>query len=248
MTLKVYRSLIISLAIASGFTTTAAQTVTSVQGKLFRRFEHGESNARLPEIILTLMLSSKPSERQRIEIRLCTNEPLPKALVTSRTDIFFLVELLRDGYGYSLSDLLLVRSRQCVGSTEQSKSIVEIWTLPTGAGLVPGDEVVTADRYNRLSLGEEFRPEDQQYLVAVRKLVERLRADSSSFGVINGYFYEQTSPALRRRLQEIESLLRRAGIARDRYLVQSIQWNDEVADPIVEPTKPRIYVLLTREP
>jgi hypothetical protein len=176
----------------------------------------------------------------------CSKKPLPFALATASADPFLVAKLLRDGYAYPSERVIFLRSEDCLSLKEPLRSVTEIWTLSEGASLPSYVEALKSNEARFVSLGK--RPANRgvrDYRVAMGELIKILRADPRSRGVVFGYFLEQPSPALRRRLREVTTIFQQSGLSSDRYLVRPMRWNDEVSTypPDSEPQFPSVFVI-----
>jgi hypothetical protein len=218
-----------------------AARVAEAQTRLFKRYERGGSYNRIIEDVLTLTIEVKPEQRTKVAVRVCSKQPLPFALVNATPDPFHIAELLVDGYAYSPSQVVFVRSEDCLGK-DPSAGVTEIWTLSHGASLPPHVEERKSSDVTRTALGK--RPADRgvrDYRNAVDELIKNLRADPTATGVVIGYIVRRPSPMLQRRLREVRRVLERSGLPPDRYLVRTMYWNDE--GPNSEPQYPSVFII-----
>jgi hypothetical protein len=211
------------------------------QTKLFKRYERGGSHNRIIEDVLSLTIEVKPEQRTTVAVRVCSKQPLPFSLVNATPDPFHIAELLIDGYAYLPSQVVFVRSEDCLGK-DPAAAVTEIWTLSQGASLPPHVEAKEANEAKRKALGRQ--PADRgvrDYRNAVAELIKNLRADPASTGVVIGYVVKRPSPTLQRRLREVRRLLERSGLPPDRYLVRTMYWNDDGPDS--EPQYPSVFII-----
>jgi len=223
-----------------------AQSDSEHVARLFKRYDPGAAYNRVTEDVLTLSLSVSAKERLRIAVRVCSKEPLPFALATAGADPFHMAELLTGGYGYTAERVIFLRSEDCLSAREPSRPATEIWTIPEGASLPSHVEALKSNQTRLVSLGK--RPANRgvrDYRTALQKLLQDLRANPNSFGVVFGYFLERPSPVLQRRLREVKRILEQSGLPSDRYLVRPMGWPDEVSTypPDSEPQYPSVFVV-----
>ena len=214
--------------------------------RLFKRYDRGAAYNRITEDVLTLTISVTAKERAQVAARVCSKEPMPFALATAGADPFHIAELLTDSYAYAPEQVIFLRSEDCLSAKERSEPVTEIWTIPEGASLPSYVEALKSNQAKLVTLGK--RPANRgvrDYRTAVSDLIKNLRANPTSTGVVFGYFLDQPSPLLQRRLREVTKLLELSGLPRDRYLVCSMRWNDEVSTypPDSEPTYPSVFVV-----
>jgi hypothetical protein len=221
-----------------------AQSNAKATARLFIRYEHGAALHRVTENVLTLILSVISEARTKVAIRVCSREPMPLALATAGADPFLIADLLVNAHAYLPERVLFLRSEDCLSS--EPKPVSEIWAIPEGASLPPHVEALKSNQVRFISLGK--RPADRgvrDYRAALQRLIQDLRANPASAGVVFGYFLERPSPVLRRRLREVTRILEQSGLPRDRYLVRPVAWNDEVSTypPDSEPQYPTVFVV-----
>lgn len=246
MRLKPYQCLFLLCVLLLSGLRTAGQSNAEATAKLFKRYEGVAGSNRLVEDVLTLTLSVSSKDRTAVAIRVCSKEPMPFALTTAGADPFRIAELLRDSYGYLPEQIMYLRSKDCLSSGDSAGAVTEVWTIPQGAALPPHVEALTSNQIRRTPLGKEQANRGvRDYKSALQNLIQDLRADPSSVGVIFGYFLERPSPVLRRRLREVTRTLERSGLPRERYLVRSKAWDDEVSTypPDSEPKYPSLFVV-----
>jgi hypothetical protein len=223
-----------------------AQSDSEQAARLFKRYDPGAAYNRVTEDVLTLSLSVKAKERARIAVRVCSKESLPFALATAGADPFHIAELLTGGYGYTAERVIFLRSEVCLSAKEPLRPATEIWTIPEGASLPSHVEALKSNEAELVSLGK--RPANRgvrDYRSAIGELIKNLRANSTSNGVVFGYFLKRPSPVLQRRLREVTKILEQSGLPPDRYLVRPMGWNDEVSTypPDSEPRYPSVFVV-----
>lgn len=211
------------------------------QTRLFKRYDRGGSFNRIIEDVLTLTIEVKPEQRTTVAVRVCSKQPLPLALVNANPDPFHIAELLVDGYAYLPSQVVFLRSEDCLGK-DPSTAVTEIWTLSQGASLPPHAESKKSNEAKRTELGKQQADRGvRDYRNAVDQLIKNLRADSAATGVVIGYFVKRPSPTLQRRLREVRRVLERSGLPPDRYLVRTMYWNDDGPDS--EPRYPSVFII-----
>src|ERR1041385_2830626 len=224
----------------------SAQSDSEHAARLFKRYDLGAAYNRITEDMLTLSLSIGAKERARVAVRVCTKEPLPFALTTAGAYPFHIAEWLTRGYGYTAQQVIFLRSEDCLSAREPTRPATEVWAIPEGAPLPPHVEALKSDEAKVVSLGE--RPANggvRDYRSAVLKLIDSLRANPASKGVVFGYFLRRPSPPLERRLREVARMLERSGLPPDRYLVRPLGWNDEVSTypSDSEPRYPSVFIV-----
>lgn len=74
-----------------------------------------------------------------VAVRVCSNEPLAKAVVLSGTKPLRVADYMSLYYRYAPERVLFLRSEEC-HSGAGSISTMEVWVVPQGAELPPADE------------------------------------------------------------------------------------------------------------
>jgi hypothetical protein len=240
---RTFLLLFVLLVAVNGSSRLAPQSAT--EAKLFKRYEQGAGYNRIIEDVLTLTIDVKKEERATVAVRVCAKQSLPLALVTANADPFHIAELLTNGYAYSFSQVVFLRSEDCLGK-EPSSNTVEIWTLAQGASLPAHVELLESSRAQRSSLGKSQAYRGvRDYRNAVDQLVKKLQSDPASTGVVIGFYLKRPSAGLQRRLKEVTRIFEHSGLSRERYLVRSLYWNDEVSTmpPESEPQYPAVFII-----
>lgn len=246
MRFKAHQCVLLTLILLLPGSRVLALGVPETTARLFKRYEGGGHEFRMNEDILTLSLSIGSKDRKTVAVRVCSKEPMPFALATAAADPFHIADLLIGGYGYSPEQVLFVRAGDCLSSKDPSRPATEIWAIAEGALLPPHVEALESNQIRLISLGK--RPVNRgvrDYRTALQELIQELRRNPVSVGVVFGYFLERPSPMLRRRLREVTRTLERSGLPPDRYLVRPQRWDNEVSTypPDSEPKYPSVFVV-----
>lgn len=201
---------------------------------------------RIAEDLLTLNLSIGSEARAKVAIRVCSREQLPFALATAGANPFLIADRLVNAYAYLPERVLFLRSEDCLPTGRQSELVTEIWAIPEGASLPPQIETLRSDQVRITPLGMARANRGMRdYRAALQKLIQDLRANLSSVGVVFGYFLKHPDASLQRRLREVNRTLARSGLPPERYLVRPRAWDDEVSTypPDSEPKYPSLFVV-----
>jgi hypothetical protein len=214
--------------------------------KLFMRYNDGAGYNRLLESVLTLVLAVDSKDRAKVAVRVCSTRPMPFALATAEASPFRIVEFLVAKHGYAPSQVVYLRSEDCLASEDPAGSITEVWTIPEGGSLPSHVEAYASGEVKLAALGTvEANRGVKDYEAAVQRLISELRNNPSTVGVIFGYYLARPSPALRRRLRDVKKTLEQSGLSGDRYMVRTKAWEDEVSTypPDTEPKYPSVFVV-----
>ena len=227
-----------------GFVVASVPTYGQEASRLFIRYEKGQAHNRVVESLLGLQRAAQLKKPESVAVRVCSKEPLAKALATAAADPFLIQEIL-NSYGYPQDKIMFLRSEDCL-SRELSRPATEVWTIPEGGALPPNVEAFKSDQIKLIPLGNKLgRDGMRDYKSAVIKLIDYLKIRPSATGLVIGYKLRRPSLALRRRMQETTRMLAKSGISRQRYLALVSYWPDEVSeyprDP--EPKYPNVSVL-----
>ncbi len=242
MRLKVRQLELLLLTLFLSVTPTRSEPQSTA--RMFIRYEQGQDYNRLGESLLALAHPIRTEDKASAAIRLCSQKPLAVALATATADPFLIVDRLR-AYGYPLDRIMFLRSEDCL-SRNQSQSVTEVWTIPEMAPLPSNVEAFKSSQVKLIPLGKDpGRLGMRDYKRALTKLIQRLRANPRSTGIIVGYTLGKTSPALQRRMREVRRTLQQSGIPSERYLVHLMGWPDEYSEhpPDPEARYPNVSVI-----
>lgn len=211
---------------------------------LFKRYENGAGANRIIEDVLTLTIAFEPENRSIVAVRVCSKQSLPLGLVTTSIDVFHVAELLTSGYAYTPDRVVFLRSADCLAK-EAAQNATEVWALSQASPLPAHAEKLLYSEAQRVALGkkEELRGGDRDYRSALDELIRALKLDSSARGVVLGFYRQKPGAAMKRRLKEVERILRLSGLPRDQYLVTLRPWNDESWEGDTEPRYPAVYII-----
>ena len=211
------------------------------------RYEGGAGDNEITEAAFRLTgLDLK--ERERVAIRMCSKEPIVRAMANAPANPFQAADKFVNGYAYLPEKVLFIRSAQCLSRKTPAITATEIWAIPEGASLPGYEEILTSNQVRLVRLGKVPAPSNRgvrDYRAAVRELIENLSRNPQNVGVVFGYFLEHPSPALRRRIREVTTSLEQSGLPRQRYLVRLTYWPDEVSTypPDSEPQYPSVFLV-----
>jgi len=166
-------------------------------------------------------------------------------LSTSAAAYGYVISILQGSYGYTPERVLFLRSEDCLGSN-RAIAATEFWIIPKGAALPSSVESIKSSQVQIDSLGTQRLTENARaYKAALQKLPTKLRAKPEAVGVVIGYYYNQPSLAMKRRLAEARKMLEQSGLPRDRYFVRLAAWTGEQAvdPPDPEPKYPSVFVI-----
>ncbi|MDQ2973925.1 MAG: hypothetical protein M3R69_00780 [Acidobacteriota bacterium] len=213
------------------------------QAKLVHRYERqcGYSCAQELAIDLGGVYGKSPSDT--VAVRFCSKEPLPLALFISAADYAYVSTILQGSYGYTPERVLFLRSEDCIGS-DKAVAATEFWVIPTGAALPTSVESIRSSQARIDPLGMDgLIGSARTYKTALQKLPTKLRANPEAVGVVVGYYYKQPSLVMKRRLREMQKMLERSGLSRERYFVRLAPSTGEYGDNDPEPKYPSVFVV-----
>ena len=178
-----------------------------------------------------------------VAIRICSQQPIPQALLQATANPFVAADLLVHEYAFPTSAVVYLFSRNCLPPGSERKSLTEVWKVAPQAMLPEHEAQLGFDQVAVIPLGkDDYHLGMRDYTEALRKLVPELKENPGAFGVIIGFYLEQPSPLLRRRVRASKQFLKTSRIKKTRYSVALEGWPDETSLE-VEPVYPSIYVL-----
>jgi hypothetical protein len=209
------------------------------------RYERGAGDNEITEAAFRLT-GLDPKQRERVSIRVCSKEPIVRAMANAPANPFQIADKFVNGYAYLPEKVLFLRAEDCLSAGKPSITPTEIWAIPEGASLPQHVDVLKSNQIKLVSLGK--RPLNRgvrDYKAALRELIENLRGNPHNIGMVFGYFLEHPSLALRGRIREVTRILKLSGLPRERYLVRLTYWPDEVSTypPDSEPQYPSLFVV-----
>ena len=233
-----------SLLFALLLTALPTQRDAPSEAQLFIRYEHPQAYTRIGESLQALSHPIRKDDRSLAAIRLCSKKPLAIALTTAVADPFLIAEILED-FGYPPARIMFLLSASC-SSPNQSRPATEVWTIPEKAQLPSNIDAFTSSQVKLIPFGKgQGRLGTRDYKRATTKMIQHLRANPLSTGIVVGYILHKPSPALRRSMREVTRTLEKSGLPRERYLVQLIYWPDEFSEhpPDPEAQYPNVSVI-----
>lgn len=231
--------------IVSGHVSFAQTKPGQEMARLIKRYEQPASQFRVVEDTVEIRLEQDASKRKLVAIRVCSNQPLDFAVFQAAIDPFETARYLKSYYAYPADKIFILRSEQCLGPRDSKTDAAEIWIGSSQESLPQSVESLRFDQVNRTSLGT--RPTNRgvrDYQAAVQNLIKRLHSNSESRGVIIGYYLEHPSPELRKRLHEVDRLLKQSDLPPDRYSVMVSQWHEgDSSKSKMEPRFPSVFII-----
>lgn len=191
---------------------------------------------------------SRRDDREAFAIRICSENKLLLAIPAAVVDPFQIIKIIRSRYAKpsEVPPIYLLRSTNC-GSTYVP---VEVWAVGKNGKLPAHIESYDYKRLRVQQLG--FNPSvcstgKIDHRTATKMLINKLRRDWNSFGVIIGYYDSSkgsADPDLRKRVEQARNLMERSGISRKRYSISYEIWHADDSECSAKPvTKPSIYFL-----
>jgi len=216
-----------------------AQSSTRSEAKLVHRYEERCGYSCAQELAIDLGGSFAKESSDTIAIRFCSRESLPVALSTSAAAYSYVITILQDSYGYTPERVLFLRSEACVGS-HAGITATEFWAVPKGAALPGSIETTSAKSVRIDSMTVKSR---RGYQAALKKLQDKLLADSQAVGIVVGSYYKTPSPLMKQRLRVAKEILARSKLPRGRYFVRLVSWTGEYSPGSPEPEYPNLFVV-----
>ena len=184
-----------------------------------------------------------------VAMRICSNEPLPVALLISVVNPVWIGQSFVEGIingrlFFAPERVLILRSPECP-VTHPPYVPVEFWGVPKGAALPPSVESIKLcqAKLEVVALSETVKS-SRAYRTALNALATKLSANPELIGVILGEYNFRPSGSLKRALKESERFLDRTGVSRQRFFVRlkpSARYDPEY--PETEPEFPDIIAV-----
>ena len=234
---------IIGLLVSSDF---SPGQIGKPEGVQVRRYERGGSGFdAITEANYELTRRLDTSNDFAV-VRICSKEPMPLALSVAVMNPFTVARALNQGYNFARERILFLRSEDCLGS-DSSVAATELWAVPKGAALPAFVESIKSSQAQLETVGAKtlLAKGTRNYRLAVKALTSKVRTAPQAIGVVVGYYFEQPSPQLKRRISSAQRILEQSGLPRDRYSVRLMPWPGERSiDPAEpEPKYPSIFVV-----
>lgn len=231
------------LTLLATFIVVAFQVAARAQepARMVHRFESGYSLHRLTET--AEFAAASAGSNGRVAIRLCSNDPLPVAVFIAAADPFTVISNLKQYSGYTRERITLLRSTDCINA-RSALAATELWGVPEGASMPASNEAFTAAQLTEDNIGNaDNLKSEQDYKAVLQKLVERLRAQPDSTGVVVGSYYKKTSSRMKQRMRSAQEALERSGLPSSRYAVRIVPEAGEKAGDEREPDFPFLEVV-----
>jgi hypothetical protein len=234
----------LGLLLFSG-TSLTRQASVHPEAKLVRRYEERCGYSCAQELAIDLGGVYGKNLDDTVAVRFCSKDPLPVALSTSAAAYRNVISILEGSYGYMPERVLFLRSEECLGSN-RAIATTEFWVISNGATLPPSVESMKSSQVRIEPLGMDgLIGRMRSYKAALQMLPTILRANPKAVGVVVGYYYKQPSLVLKRRLREVQKILKQSKLSQDRYYVRLAPWTGEQAvdPPNPEPKYPSVFVV-----
>lgn len=203
---------------------TSQVTLAQQSAKLITRYEIGgssiDSMGEYSAPILEYLL--KEPDRS-LTIRLCSAQPLPVAIGTAAVEPETLSDYL-DRYRVSRDRILINRSNSCAGKSA-TNTATELWVgLPPETDGIRACELTVREIQSRSDKARKIYIGTGDHVRAIKRLIEELKKDPSTTGVVLGYYLEKPTAQTTQKLRSANALLRKSGLSADRYRVTPLYW------------------------
>lgn len=218
------------------------------RSKLFYRFDVGVSRHRLEESLIGLADAARQPDALLL-IRVCSKEPMPKALVLSAASPRIIYDYMGTFYDFPPERIRLQRSEDCLGR-DNAFAATELWVIPKDADVPPSVESVSLGQMSAevIKRGDEIKSIGE-FRAALRRLVKALREQPDSVGIVTGYYFNHPSPTMLNALREAKNTLGRNKLPKSKYLIHIKPWGDELPPSPSEPKYPTAFIMKkTAEP
>ena len=172
------------------------------------------------------------SEKPKVVIRLCTNEPIHLALVKSALYFPGIIENFAS-IGYAGENLIVLKSKDCVSKYE-SVVTAEVWIIFPNDELPSYDEKYISNQIDVSVLSRSITKYtgSSNYIQNTYKLIEELKKDKSAVGVVLGV-YRKNPKDINKKFSRINKLLKNSDLDNLRYIFRDFRWRQELSlDPL----------------
>ena len=225
------------LALALGQVCSYAQRTTN--GERLLRYDTPTSFFRFGEDVLAFPPIATSTQRQLV-IRVCSDAPMPIAIMQSALNPKEVTRFLASKFGYDEHRILLERSDKCYVKNG-SVAPIEFWSVGAFRPS-PDAEVYPADRVDYGSIG--FDPSEctlHNERRTIEQLISTMKSQPGIYARVTGYYLKSPSRELARNLAAARKLLLKSGVHPDRYRVDVQRWHfGDSACAQSEPTQPSV--------
>ena len=199
------------------------------QPVLVTRYEVGGSSVdSMSEYSAPILHYFKESPSSPLVIRLCSDKPLPTAIATAAVEPVTLARYL-SRYSVPEERIVVSRSESCAGKVA-GNTATELWMAPADDLLPEAKESVKVCQIRVRELksrGDETKGVKigiSNGVLAVKRLVSELEAEPDSTGIVLGYYLQEPTDAIEKKLAQAQKLLADSGLPPGRYYVRSMHW------------------------
>ena len=177
----------------------------------------------------------------KLIIRLCSKEHLPIAIPTSVVEPLTLTRFLvssKKKPAISSERIFVDRSENCIGKL-LSNTATELWLVDTEGHLPNSKEEIKACQIQIQEFKSKKDREKNIYLgtyshkLAVEKLVTELKRDFQATGIVLGYYVDNPSSVVRKKVLYAQKNLEKSGLMPSRFEVRMTKWTgfSEIKEP-----------------
>lgn len=221
---------------------TVAQVIpVTSEPTIFIKYDNSVGEYRIGEDLTKL---AEIKKRENIAIRICSNLTLPEALLKAPADPLLIAEKLINNYAFNPENIYFLLLKNCDGNNK--KQSVEIWLVSNKQKYPPSEVIINSTQVNLIPIGtKKYNRGMLDYKAASKRLLKELQSNPNAFGVVRGYFLQNPSSILKKRLKEVKSLFERSNISDSKYILSLEPWLDEISTypKDKEPVYPNIYLL-----
>lgn len=212
------------------------------EATLSNRFEYVLSRYRLEESLIGLADAARQPGTMLL-IRICSKEPMPKALILSAASPNIVYDYMSNFYNYPRERIRILRSENCL-SEKTALAATELWVVPKDGEVPSSAESININQVSGRTIqsGNKIKS-SSEFNAALQRLITTLRKRPQSIGVVEGYYFNKPSSAMRRALQAAKESLGGSKLQASRYLVHLRPWSDEVPSSPSEPKYPSVYII-----
>ncbi len=156
-----------------------------------------------------------------VAVRVCSREPVLKALFFSGRQPYDVLEYTKMTYGYTADRVLFLRTEDCGTDARPPIAATEVWLIPEGAVQPPSNEALRLCEVNKdpIGLNREIKS-GREFSRTLDRFVARLKQEPSAIGVVVAAYYGpgNRSSAIRHNFNRALMKLHNNGIPANRYI------------------------------
>lgn len=151
----------------------------------------------------------------KVNLRLCSNETLLKAISRNPKEVFQVQSFVRNVLKYSSEQLLISHSRDCI-QKKGKMSLIEIWVCPQNSELPGSDEVVEGCQLDSMYKHERIFKNMKKLVDRLPIVTRELKNNPHTVGIIRSYFLSN------KEIMRLQNYFSKNELSPKQYLIQNI--------------------------